>query len=125
MSSKGSPTVSADEIRQRFDRVQKLWRPGAKISAYDDIYVTVLEVRLVGSDAVVIFGWLDEPKPFGLHIDLCETSSEFYYGDPVDSFDDWIEYLDVYVMVSLGTGLINRSQRIDRDDYVGLREPLP
>lgn len=111
--------------RQRFDRVQKLWRPGTKISAYEDVYATVREVRLVGSDAVLIFDWPDESKPYGLHIDLCETSSEFHCGDPVDSFDDWIEYLDVYVMVSLGTGLLNRSRRIDCGDYVGLREPLP
>lgn len=113
------------ELQRRFDRVRSLWRPGAKISAYDDLFATVREVRLVDQDAVVIFDWPESRVPLGLHIDLADTTREFYYGDPVDSFEEWIEYLDVFVMVSLGTGLTNRSQQIDHGDYIGLREPLP
>lgn len=123
-----SPTTAdetgddTDGVGERFLRVSRLWRAGTRISAYAEIFATVREVRLVDNDAVLIFDWPDQPKPFGLHIDLLDTSREFYYGDPVESFDDWIEYLDVYVMVSLGTGVTNRASHADYGDYVGIRE---
>lgn len=109
-----SPDVEVDE---KFLRVKAELRPGGISGS------TILDVRRVDDTAVVLIEHPGEPKPLGLVIDLVDTTHEFYYSDtPVASFEDWLEYLFVYVMVSLDTGIADRSARVDRHDYVEVRE---
>jgi hypothetical protein len=109
-----SPDVDIDE---KFLRVKAELRPGGISDSL------ILEVRRVDDTAVVLIDRPGEDKPLGLVIDLVDTTHEFYYSDiPVASFDDWLEYLFIYVMVSLDTGLAARSERVDRGDYVQVRE---
>ena len=77
-------------------------------------------MRRDGEAALIIFEWPDEPKPLGLRIDLRDTSRELYHDLPVGSFEDWLEYLSIYVMVSFDTGVASLATRIDRGDSVEL-----
>ncbi len=104
------PSEPEPSVDEKFRRVVRHLRP-----VYSD-------VRRSGDAAVVIFRVPNESRPFGLRIDLVDTSREFFYSDPVGSFAEWLEYLDVYVMVSLETGVANRSPRVDRGDYLEVVE---
>ena len=112
-----NPDLPVDE---KFRQVQAKLRPGRLGSDS-----TILEVRRRGDSAVVLIEHPGESKPLGLVIGLADTSHEFYYSmTPVASFDEWVEYLDVYVMVSLDTGVAARSSRTDRGDYVEICEDV-
>lgn len=107
--------TSDPPIEEKLERVRAALRPGRLGSE-----ATIVSVQRDDDAALLVFEWPDEPKPLAMRIELADTSREFYYGDPVPTFDDWLEYLDVYVMVSLDTGVVTRARRIDRGDYVEL-----
>jgi hypothetical protein len=109
--------ASADPtVAEKFERVRKEL-PLGQLGGSEFGTAVITEVRRSGDAALVIFEWTDEHKPIALKIDLRDTSREFYYDEPVASFEEWIEYLGVYVIASFDTGVVHRAKRIDRGDY--------
>lgn len=107
-------------IDDKFERVREVLSPTGSGGRLLSIDVAPLDVRRDGDSALFIFEYEGETKPLALRIDLEDTSEEFYYEGPVGSFDEWLDYLPVFVMVSIGTGVVVRARRIDRGDYVEL-----
>jgi hypothetical protein len=107
-------------IDEKFEQVREILSPTGSGGSLLSIDVRPVEVRRDGNCALFIFEYEDEDDPFALRINLEDTSEEFYYQGPVDSFDDWLADLPVFVMVSIGTGVVARAGRIDRDEYVEL-----
>lgn len=103
-------------IDKKFARVEEALRSSTARSTP----ATIIDIRRSDDTAVVHFEWPMEPKPLGLVIDLVDTTKEFYYGEPVADFQEWLEYLDVYVMVFLDTGGVSWGKREDRGDYVAI-----
>lgn len=107
-------------IDEKFVRVRDELMRGGPGSDFWRTGATLVDVRQDGAAALFIFEWADEAKPLALKIDLEDTSEEFYYEEPVTSFDEWLVDLDVYIMVSIGTGVAQRARRIDRGEYIEL-----
>jgi hypothetical protein len=80
----------------------------------------ILDVRRSGNEAVLLFEWPGEAKPFGLVINLDDTGEEFYYGRPVEDFEMWLEDFAMDVMTFLDTGWTTWARREDRDHYVAV-----
>lgn len=106
-------------LEEKFERVRELLPPG-QLGGTDFGVATIIGVRRDGDAALVIFDYTGEPRPFALRIDLGDTSREFFYEEPVRSFEEWIEFLDVYVTAVFDTGVVQHGQRIDRGDHVEL-----
>lgn len=118
--SPGYDEAADPSIDVKFERVRELLSPtgsGGRLLAID---VAPVEVRRDEDSALFIFEFADEAKPLALRIELEDTSEEFYYEGPVESFDEWLDDLPVFVMVSIGTGVVVRARRIDRGDYIEL-----
>lgn len=107
-------------IDEKFDRVRDKLMPCGPGSTFRATDAVLADFRRNGSSALLLFDWPDEPLPLAVRINLGDTTAEFYYEDPVASFDEWIAHLDVFVMASLDTGLARRAKRIDRGDYIEL-----
>ena len=67
--------------------------------------------------------WDRDPQLYGVPISLRDTSHEFYYTDyPVASVEEWLESVDVGLMVKLDTGLRMSARRARVGDYIELRD---
>lgn len=107
-------------IDVKFERVREVLSPTGPSSGILSMDVRPVSVRRAGDSALFIFEAEGEAKPLALRIELEDTSKEFYYEGPVESFDAWLDDLPVFVSVSIGTGVVAGAGRIDRGDYIEL-----
>lgn len=118
--SPGYDSASDPSIDEKFERVRTALMPEGPGKIYWATPAVLLDVRRDGDSALFLFTWPAEPLPLALRIELQDTSEEFYYEGSVGSFEEWMDDLAVYVMVSVDTGLTHRARRIDRGDFVEL-----
>ncbi len=102
-------------IGEKFDRLRENFTVPSKISG-----VELVEIRRAGDEAVLLIRVESTPWRYGIAVDLADTSREFYYDDPVESFDDWLTGFPTYLMVALDTGVFYWAERVDRGDYIAL-----
>ncbi|MGJ9424195.1 hypothetical protein [Aeromicrobium sp. CF3.5] len=118
--SPGYDEAADPSIDDKFAQVRAELMPNGPGTSFMSTSAVVVDVRRDEDFALFIFSWPDELIPLALRINLEDTSEEFYYEGPVHSFDEWVEDLAAYVMVSIDTGLAQRAKRIDRGEYIEL-----
>lgn len=104
--------VLADQLRAMFPPGRRVGEPAC----------TVVEVRAGLDEVVLLVRWNRGPHLYGIPISLTDTSHEFYYTDyEVSSDDEWLDSVDVGLMVMMGTGHRATAKRSQVADYIELR----
>jgi hypothetical protein len=86
---------------------------------------TIVEVRGAPGRAVLLFHWRQDPRLYGLPLDLGDTHHEYLYGTPVHSAGQWLEEFFTSLTVHLDTGAVGNSARVAREDYIVLDDSRP
>lgn len=95
-----------------------MFAPGARVG--DD--GTIVEVRDVPGEVVLLVRWKRDPRLYGIPIALSDTDREFYYTDfPVASTEEWLDSVGLGVEILLDTGFRETARRSSVEDYIELR----
>jgi hypothetical protein len=81
----------------------------------------IVDVRRKQSEVVPLVRWDGDPRIYGIPISLADPRRDFYYDDPVDGDDEWLESVGLGLMVMLNTGFRATARRRLVDDYIELR----
>lgn len=84
----------------------------------------IFGVRPEGDGCLVLFRWRRDPRLYALGINLRDVSREYFYGTPVNSWEEWLMSFGVNLLVHLDTGAVENSARTRRDDYIELNDQL-
>jgi hypothetical protein len=106
-------------VSRRVEALRDLLPEGARLSD-----ATFFGVRPESDGCLVLFKWRRDPRLYALGINLRDVSREYFYGTPVNSWEEWLQSFDVNLLVHLDTGLVENSARTQRDGFIELNDQL-
>ena len=99
------------------DGLSRLYRPGTELEPGCE----VVEVRHPPGEVVLMVRWARDPRLYGIPVRLAETHRDWYYRDlPVASTEEWLDSVEIGLMVRLGTGFRSSARRRLVSDYIEL-----
>lgn len=109
--------VPTDEEHLRVE-LRRIFRSGIRLSSD----CTVVQVRDVPGEVVLLVRWNRDPRLYGIPIALTDTTRDYYYTDyPVDSIEEWLDSVSLGLTIQLDTGFRTFARRTAIDDYIELR----
>lgn len=109
------PDSDVQDLRQR---LRRMFPAGTEL----DDGVAVVEVRDARDEVVLLLRRRRDPRLYGIPVPLGDTSEDFYYtGYAVASVEEWLESVDVGLLIHMGTGFWASARRAAVDDYIELR----
>lgn len=83
----------------------------------------VVDVRHDPDEVVPLVRWDGDERVYGIPISLTEPRRDFYYERrPVESDDEWLDSVDLGLMIMLDAGFRARARRREVGDYIELRD---
>lgn len=79
-----------------------------------------LEVELVEGQLWVVFTWRQLPYRLGVRAPLTALDRGIYVGEPVDSAQEWVDELAMWLMEEVDTGAVVWAQRVQRGEVTEL-----
>jgi hypothetical protein len=111
--------MNADQPRDLAERLRAMFAPGNTVADG----CRVAEVREAPGEVVLLMRRDRDPHLYGIPVSLGDTRHEFYYSDcEVSSDDEWLDSVDIGLMVMLDTGYVATARRRQVDDYIELRD---
>lgn len=111
--------MGSDDQSDLAQRLEAMFPPGRTI----DDGCAVVEARRAPKEVVLLVRWKRDPRLYGIPISLTDTREDFYYtGHRVSSDEEWLESVDVGLMVHMGTGFRARARRRELSEYIELRD---
>lgn len=111
--------MAADDRLNLAQRVADMFPVGVTI----DDGCSVVEVRTVDEEVVLLVRWAADPQVYGIPISLIDTRRDFYYTNfSVASDEEWLDSVGLGMTVRMGTGFVASARRRDLGEYIELRE---